>query len=154
MTDESRQDGGASRRGVILGVGLVGAVGALAGCSTAPVPYDSEENDVPQNSQPSPQPSGGTFLASTTDIPVGGGMAFVNAGIVVTQPEKGTFKAFSAFCPHMGCICNKVANGTIDCPCHGSTFKITNGAVVTGPATTPLPAREIAVKDGSISLLN
>jgi Rieske Fe-S protein len=135
-------------------VGLVGAVGAVAGCSTAPVPYDSEENGIPQGSQPTPQPSGGTFLASASSIPVGGGMAFDNAGVVVTQPEKGTFKAFSAFCTHMGCKCNVVADGTIDCPCHGSKFKITNGAPVTGPATTPLPTREIAVTDGSVNLLN
>ena len=33
-------------------------------------------------------------------------------------------------------------------------FKITNGAVVTGPATAPLPRRTIAVTDGDVRLLD
>ncbi len=56
-------------------------------------------------------------------------------------------------CTHVGCIMSKVADGTIDCPCHGSEFKITNGAVVTGPAPRPLPREKIKIVDGRVILL-
>ena len=173
MTGESQQDQRATRRGVLLGVGLVGVGGALAGCSTAAVPYDANEQGqapgdkaaAPAASSPmaSGQAAGmaqgagttgttGTLLGLEKDIPVGGGMVFMDHKVVVTQPAKGVFKAFSAVCTHVGCICNKVANGTISCPCHGSEFKITDGAVITGPAPAPLAARTIAVSDGKILL--
>jgi Rieske Fe-S protein len=169
MSQEPQQDQRVTRRGVLLGVGIAGAGGVLAGCSTAAVPYDANEAGVaPGQQAPAPaapagmtgeaagQGSGaatGTLLGLAADIPVGGGKVFLAQKVVVTQPAKGEFKAFSAVCTHVGCICNQVANGTINCPCHGSEFKITNGAVVTGPAPTPLPARTIAVSDGKILLL-
>jgi Rieske Fe-S protein len=170
MTGESQQDQRATRRGVLLGVGLAGVGGALAGCSTAAVPYDANEAGVPPGGQAatsaasSPMASGqaagmaqgasttGTLLGLVKNIPVGGGVVFLDKKVVVTQPAKGVFKAFSAVCTHVGCICNKVANGTIDCPCHGSEFKITDGAVVTGPAPAPLPSRTITVTNGKIML--
>ena len=76
-------------------------------------------------------------------------------GIVTsaTQPASGQYKAFSAVCTHVGCLVNKVTSGTIDCPCHGSEFKITNGAVVAGPAPSPLPARQIKIVDDQVILL-
>src|SRR6266568_4696807 len=43
MTEESHQVQCASRRAVLLGAGLAGACGALAGCSTAAVPYNANE---------------------------------------------------------------------------------------------------------------
>jgi Rieske Fe-S protein len=46
MTEGSRQDRHASRRVVLLGVGVAG-VGALAGCSTAFVPFDAGEDGKP-----------------------------------------------------------------------------------------------------------
>ena len=174
MTEESQQDQRATRRGVLLGVGLASVGGVLAGCSTAPVPYDANEAGVapgaaaPASSAKSSAMAGqangqaagmaqggattGTLLARVADIPVGGGVVFSEHKVVVTQPAKGVFKAFSAVCTHVGCICNKVANGTIDCPCHGAEFKITDGAVVTGPAPAPLSARKITVSDGKIML--
>jgi Rieske Fe-S protein len=73
--------------------------------------------------------------------------------VVVTQPSRGQFRAFSAVCTHVGCVLDEVAGGTIDCPCHGSKFRITNGTVVTGPASRPLPKKQIAITDGRIMLL-
>src|ERR1700731_2108224 len=149
-----------TRRGVLLGVGLAGLGGVLAGCSTSAVPYDADEEGVPpngqapagmrgagasQNATPGPgamsssRPAGkkakpkGTVLGQASDIPVGGGAIYTAAKVVVTQPASGQYKAFSAVCTHVGCIMSEVANGTIDCPCHGGQFKVTNGAVVAGP---------------------
>ncbi|MGW5198744.1 Rieske (2Fe-2S) protein [Streptomyces spiralis] len=91
-------------------------------------------------------------LTSTRDIPEGGGKVFAEQKVVVTQPAKGRFKAFSAVCTHQGCTVAKVAEGTIDCPCHGSRFRITDGSVAGGPATRPLAARKIEVQGNSIRL--
>jgi Rieske Fe-S protein len=95
----------------------------------------------------------GTVLGAASEIPVGGGVVYTAAKVVVTQPSRGQYKAFSAVCTHVGCIMSKVADGTIDCPCHGSEFKITNGAVVTGPAPSPLPREKIKIVNGQVMLL-
>lgn len=72
--------------------------------------------------------------------------------MVVTQPEEGEFKAFSAVCTHAKCLVSTVSDGTINCPCHGSKFSITDAAVEAGPATRPLPAEQITVEGGAIRL--
>ena len=174
MTDESQQDQCATRRCVLLGAGVLGAAGVLTACSTTAVPYDA--NDAGQApgttpatgssmaSQPSASTSSknggsmngggqtGTLLGKASDVPVGGGMVFTAAKVVVTQPSKGQYKAFSAVCTHVGCLCNQVADGTINCPCHGSKFKITDGSVVTGPAPAPLAAKTVTVSGGNLLL--
>ncbi|MEW1772254.1 Rieske (2Fe-2S) protein [Streptomyces sp. NPDC086777] len=94
----------------------------------------------------------GKALAQTSDIPEGGGTIFKDQKIVVTQPAKGQFKAFSAICTHEGCTVSQVADGTIDCPCHGSKYHIADGSVAHGPATRPLPAESITVSGNSITL--
>ncbi|MFF5504521.1 Rieske (2Fe-2S) protein [Streptomyces roseolus] len=116
------------------------------------------ESSTPASAEPTggassaPGTAGGTPLASTSEIPVGGGTVFADRKVVVTQPEAGEFKAFSAICTHQGCTVSKVANGTIDCPCHGSRFSVTDGAVTAGPAPRPLPAAEITVSGETIIL--
>ncbi|MFI8950555.1 Rieske (2Fe-2S) protein [Streptomyces sp. NPDC053750] len=97
-------------------------------------------------------PSAGQELASTQDIPVGGGKILAAEKIVVTQPEQGEFKAFSAVCTHQGCIVSDVRDGTIDCACHGSRFTVADGAVKQGPATEPLPEKQITVEGNSVRL--
>lgn len=186
MTTEPQDEPRTTRRGVLLGVGLVGLGGVLAGCSTQAVPYDANESGQLPGEQSSPSASmmgttaangsmgngssmgdsgmgsssgssgamtTGKVLGASKDIPVGGGVVFTAAQVVVTQPVKGKYRAFSAVCTHVGCIVNKVASGTIDCPCHGSTFRVSDGAVVTGPAESPLPKKQIKVEGGKIVLL-
>ncbi len=91
-------------------------------------------------------------LASTADIPVGGGKILAAQKLVVTQPKAGTFKAFSNVCTHQGCAVSSISDGTIICPCHGSTFDIADGSVVDGPARSPLAAKKIKVSGKSITL--
>ncbi|GJF22990.1 MULTISPECIES: Rieske (2Fe-2S) protein [Streptomyces] len=101
----------------------------------------------------SPSVSPGRELAATSDIPVGGGKVFDAEKTVVTQPEQGDFKAFSAVCTHQGCIVADVRDGSILCACHGSRFAITDGAVEQGPATKPLPEKRITVEGNSVRLV-
>ena len=82
-----------------------------------------------------PAEAPGGAIAKTADVPVGSGV--IVDDIVVTQPTAGVFKGFSSTCTHKGCAVNKVADGTIDCPCHGSKFNL-DGSVAKGPATAPL----------------
>ncbi|OMI90541.1 iron-sulfur protein [Streptomyces sp. M1013] len=100
----------------------------------------------------SSETSPGRELARTGDIPIAGGKVLTEEKIVVTQPEKGEFKAFSAVCTHQGCIVSDVRDGTIDCACHGSRFAAADGSVVRGPATKPLPEKRITVEGNSVRL--
>jgi len=55
---------------------------------------------------------------------------------------EGRIIALSAICPHMGCVVRwNDAEQSWDCPCHGSRFDRL-GAVLNGPANTPLSAIE------------
>jgi nitrite reductase/ring-hydroxylating ferredoxin subunit len=130
-----------SRR-TVLAVGAAAAAAAVAGCSKY-----GEPKSTPASSAPA-----GAVLAKTGDIPVGGGVIFGAKEVVVTQPAKGTFKAFSSTCTHQRCTVADVTNGTINCTCHGSKFSITDGSVVHDPAPSPLPAKQITVSGDSILL--
>ena len=89
-------------------------------------------------------------LAATSQVPDGGGKIIDGKNIVITQPEPGSFRAFSEICTHERCIVASVSHGTINCPCHGSKFSIENGSVVHGPAPSPLAAVAIKVEGTSI----
>lgn len=142
-----------TRRAVLA----TGTAALIAGCSN----YGDENGGGSEEgaSSVAPAESGtggeapaGEALTKTGDIPVGGGKIFKDEKVVVTQPEKGGFKAFSAVCTHQGCIVATVSNGTINCACHGSEFRIADGAVAKGPAQKPLPAKQITVTGDSISV--
>ena len=98
--------------------------------------------------------TGGTTLGPTSDVPVGGGTIYSAQQVVVTQPTAGSYKGFSAVCPHQGCLVGDVSSGAINCPCHGSQFSIKDGSVIQGPAATGLAVVNIAESNGNIKVTN
>jgi Rieske Fe-S protein len=167
VTQEPQQDTRATRRGVLAGVGLVGLAGAVSACGSGGSSSSSAGTNAgapPATTGAASAPSSasgdagstagsqGSALAATSEIPVGSGKIFTSEKVVVTQPNSDDFKAFSAICTHMGCIVATVSDGTIDCPCHGSKYSISTGAVVSGPAPSPLAAQSIKVTGSNIFL--
>jgi Rieske Fe-S protein len=149
----------ARRRTLLACAGAVSAA-VLAGCAR----YNSNSGiGASQQSSSSVPPAAGgggssgaassagpAVLAKTADVPVGGGTILADKKIVITEPKSGTFKAFTAVCTHQGCTVGSVSGGTINCPCHGSKFSITDGSVVNGPASSPLAPVSIEVQGSSI----
>ena len=134
--------------------GLLAACGGSDGTETTPGNDTNETSEAPSSSAeetPSGSTDGGAGgLVETAKVPVGEGVILKDQKIVVTQPTKGDFKAFTAVCTHQACLVDKVENGTIMCPCHGSQYSVKDGSVTGGPAPKALAA--IAVKvDGDRS---
>ncbi|MEV8006795.1 Rieske (2Fe-2S) protein [Streptomyces parvus] len=138
------------RRTVVTAVGAAGAAAALTACGGGS--DDAGGSGTVEQPGSGGEKQGGAVLAATADIPEGGGMVFAAQKVVVTQPKPGEFKAFSSTCTHQGCAVKDVSAGTITCPCHNSTFDAATGSPTGGPATQPLPAREITVEGDSIRL--
>ncbi|AUH44376.1 Rieske (2Fe-2S) protein [Streptomyces sp. CMB-StM0423] len=139
-----------ARRTVVAAVGAGGLAAALAACGDDP--GDGGGSGDSGSTEVRPQEGGddgGAQLGTTSEVPEGGGKIFKDQKVVVTQPEPGAFKAFSAVCTHQGCLVSSVEDGTINCACHGSKFAITDGSVAQGPALEPLPAEDVRV-DGDV----
>jgi Rieske Fe-S protein len=148
-----------SRRTALL-CGGAACAGAIAGCSTygrpaaapAPAQNPAAQNPAAQNpAAPGQAPPPAQVLATTTDVPLGGGKVLTDKAIVLTQPTAGTFKAFTAICTHQQCTVGDVSGGTINCPCHGSKFHIADGSVAHGPAASPLASIAVRVEGTSIT---
>jgi Rieske Fe-S protein len=145
-----------SRRALLAGAGVTCAA-MLTGCTT----HDASSGGSTAASGGTAASAGGSApatgsaaaagaLAATSQVPDGGGKIIDGKHIVITQPESGSFRAFSAICTHQGCIVSSVSKGTINCPCHGSKFSIKDGSVVNGPAPSPLASIAIKVEGTSI----
>jgi len=59
---------------------------------------------------------------------------------VIINLGNDDYRAFTARCPHAGCLVGSVTTAGIVCPCHGSTFDVRNGRVLVGPAEQGLRA--------------
>lgn len=156
---------GTSRRAVLTAGAAAAGTALVTGCgngggdadetrpATSEQPERPERPEGPDDSPPAEEsPVDGEALATTSEIPVGGGKIFEGEKVVVTQPEEGTFKAFSAVCTHQGCTVSSVEGGTINCACHGSKYRVADATVANGPSRKPLPPRQITVESGSIRL--
>lgn len=134
---------GIGRRQALTGMAGVGlglpVLGACGGDDGPPAAEESPAGD-------------GAAIASTSDVAVGGATILADHEVVLSQPSEGGFRAFSTTCTHQGCPVDKVADGRILCPCHGSAFSVTDGSVVNGPATSPLEEVPVNVDGDQIRL--
>lgn len=137
------------RIGAVAGIAVTGATILTACHAGTPLAHESATPTPPQGDALQ-QPTG--TITKTNSVPVAGGTVVTVAGekVVVTQPTKGDFVAFSAICPHAGCAVVGVQNGVIVCPCHGATFNTSTGAVLGGPARAPLATIPVTVQDGAV----
>lgn len=152
-----------TRRTALAFTGLGLSVPVLAACgssdtdtSSAPatgaVPSTPSSSAASTSASASESASDGNALGPASDVPTGGGKVYADANVVVTQPSAGTFKAFGATCTHQGCQVATVADGTINCPCHGSKYSIEDGSVVGGPAPRPLTPQQVTDQGGTLTL--
>jgi Rieske Fe-S protein len=98
----------------------------------------------------------GKAIGPARDVPVGQAATFTDPASgdpsIVIQPQAGNFVAFDAVCPHAGCTVSYDPTAKlIVCPCHGSEFSASTGAVELGPAATGLSRITIAEgRDGQL----
>jgi Rieske Fe-S protein len=137
-----------TRRSALRGGGVALAGAAIGyGITRGTVDIGERGNDA-ANAYGAEPSGGGGALAALTDVPEGGGV--IRGNVVLTRPAGDTVHAFSAICTHQGCKVDRVADGKIDCPCHGSVFDAATGAVVHGPASTPLGKIAVVVRNGEV----
>jgi nitrite reductase/ring-hydroxylating ferredoxin subunit/uncharacterized membrane protein len=96
-----------------------------------------------------------TDVASVDELPDGEMVKVELDGrpIVLLKHEDGTH-AFEGTCPHFGCGLwdGKLEGHILTCPCHGSQFDVTDGTLVHGPATAPVPSYEVRVRKGRVEV--
>jgi nitrite reductase/ring-hydroxylating ferredoxin subunit len=136
-------------------IAAAAASGLLVACGTGSDPGSGAD---PSPADPSDGASGsggsaaGTVLAAADEVAVGGGLVNSTARVVLTQPAEGQYKAFSAVCPHQGCLVSGVTDNVIVCGCHGSRFSAQTGDVERGPADEGLAEVAVALEGGNIVL--
>ncbi len=126
--------------------------GQLPGSGGATVPGAPTTTVPAGTGTQSPNSSLGALLGAAKDVPVGQAATFTipktqDPGIVL-HPSSATFLAYDAVCPHAGCTVGYyAANNVMVCPCHGSQFDVTTGAVLNGPA--PRGLTKLAIAEGT-----
>lgn len=132
---------GMSRRRLLGAAGAAAATVAGAGACV-----NAEGRPKPQDVRR------GRVVAQTGEVPVGGGLVVMDSKLVITQPEEGDYRAYSAICSHQGCTVQEVTHA-IRCWCHTSEFDLETGEPLSGPATEPLEPFTVTV-DGTDIILD
>ncbi|GAA2281708.1 hypothetical protein GCM10010415_58320 [Streptomyces atrovirens] len=88
-------------------------------------------------------PAGRPVRRAVDDVPV-----------LVVRETGGTFHALAERCSHLAGPLSEgtIADGCVQCPWHGSVFRLSDGWNVRGPATAPQPAFDTRVVDGHVEI--
>jgi nitrite reductase/ring-hydroxylating ferredoxin subunit len=100
-----------------------------------------------------PAPSAGQLVESSK-VPVGGGVKVESSAgvLMIVQPTRGNFAAYSAICTHAGCEVSRATARAIICTCHDSEFSTADGSRVAGPASRPLRKFDVVERKGMLFL--
>jgi nitrite reductase/ring-hydroxylating ferredoxin subunit len=95
-------------------------------------------------------------VAPVQDVPENSLRRVVVAGAPVTVLRRGDkYFAIGATCSHAGGPLDEgelQPGDVVQCPWHGSRFRMSDGAVLTGPATAAQPRYDVRVRDGMIEM--
>jgi nitrite reductase/ring-hydroxylating ferredoxin subunit len=93
-------------------------------------------------------------LVESSKVPVAGGIKVESSAgvLMLVQPTKGNFAAYSAICTHAGCEVTRATAQAIICTCHDSEFSTDTGARLAGPASRPLRKFEVVERNGMLFL--
>jgi nitrite reductase/ring-hydroxylating ferredoxin subunit len=99
----------------------------------------------------------GEFVTVANSVEVAEGVmtAFeVGGERVAIANVGGTLHAFGNTCTHLQC---SLASGglegtTVTCPCHGSQFDVTTGALLRGPAQEPVPSYPVRLENEALQV--
>ncbi len=124
---------------------------AASAATSAPAPDPSTGASAPDPGTPSDpttqQAPAGPALASVADVQAAGSMVVGDAGNpYLLAYVDGTVVAHTAICTHQQCT---VAAGGM-CPCHGSRYDVSTGAVLGGPALQNLGELPVTVSAGQV----
>jgi len=159
------------RRQVVVGGAAAAAVGTAAvllGASTAALgklignaPTASTTSPTTTTTVASASGGGssakGHLLGAASQVPIGSAATFTipttgDPGIVF-HTKDGKWLGYDSVCPHAGCTVGWSTGASLMvCPCHGSQFEVSNGAVVNGPASHGLTALTIVESGGNLYL--
>ena len=152
---EPREDGCMTRRAILATL----AAAALTACSSTTVITSSNDAGADNTADAGTDDAGtddattaactptGTSAGALTSFPQGKWKA---VGAFIVGHDAGGLFAFSTSCTHQGCTIGPPSStGATTCPCHGARFD-GNGAVVQGPARSPLPHFALTVCDGKV----
>ena len=94
-------------------------------------------------------------VGRASELSEGDMKAFEVAGVKVAVANvAGTLHAFGNVCTHRQCPLAKgeLEETTVTCPCHGSQFDVTTGAVLQGPAQDPVESYPVRVQDDALQV--
>jgi nitrite reductase/ring-hydroxylating ferredoxin subunit len=100
-------------------------------------------------------PDDWTPAAASGDVPLGEPVAGDAAGtpVVLVRGASGV-RALHDRCSHRGCsLAGGALHGdVIECTCHGSLFRLDDGGIERGPASSPQPVFDVREREGNVEV--
>lgn len=135
-----------------LGLTAVGVGGMLGGH----LAYRQASGANHAEEVPHVVPEGWHGIGAAADLPVGRPVrrSVEDVPLVVVREADGTVRALAERCSHLAGPLSEgeVFDGCVECPWHGSVFRLSDGLNVRGPATAPQPAFDTRTVDGQVEV--